>query len=145
MHSQSTAATFSKSQVASLCATIVEYCTILLWTEVFHQFYVIGVALGAITGATTNFLINRHWSFQAADVPAGPQVWRYILVSIGSLILNTGCVYLITENFHIFYMFSVMGVGLMVGFFYNYPLQRYFVYKKSANEIVNATAQPDAN
>ena len=132
--------TFSKSQLASLTATIVEYTTILLWTEVFHQFYVFGVAIGAAMGATTNFLINRHWSFKAANVPVGHQALRYTLVSAGSLLLNTGGVYLITENFHIHYMLSVMGVGLLVGFVYNYPLQRFFVYKKPHHaEAVGAT------
>jgi putative flippase GtrA len=128
--------TFLKSQVASISATAVEYSTILIWTELFHLFYAFGVSLGAATGATTNFLINRHWAFQAANEPVGPQTARYILVSAGSLLLNTGGVYLITENFHIHYMFSVVGVGLLVGFFYNYPLQRFFVYKKTHHSQV---------
>jgi putative flippase GtrA len=121
--------TFSKSQVSSLTASAVDYGTLFLCTEVFHVWYVIAVAAGAFLGAVFNFFINRHWSFQAAHRAFGPQAGRYALVSTGSLLLNTCGVYLVTEYAKVHYAISVVIVSLLVGFLFNYPLHRYYVYR----------------
>jgi putative flippase GtrA len=122
--------TFSKAAIAALAATVVDFGTLTIWVEVLHQFYPIGVALGAAFGAITNFSLNRHWAFDAAHAPVGKQAVRYGIVSLGSLCLNTGGVWLVTEKLHLFYMISKIVVALMVGFLFNYPLQRRFVYPK---------------
>ncbi|MBS1958215.1 MAG: GtrA family protein [Bdellovibrionales bacterium] len=121
--------TFSRSQLAALAATIVDFGTLTLWVEVGHQFYAYGVALGACMGAITNFLINRYWSFEAHHAPIHGQAFRYALVSAGSLVLNTFGVYLITERFGLHYMISKVTIAFLIGIFYNYPLHRYFVYE----------------
>jgi putative flippase GtrA len=46
-------------------------------------------AVGAFCVAVTNnFLWNRHWTFGAADGPAGFQAVRFFAVSVASLLLN---------------------------------------------------------
>ena len=100
-----------------------------------QQFYPIGVAIGAGLGAITNFTLNRHWAFDAAHSPVGKQAVRYAMVSTGSLLLNTFGVWLVTEKLHLFYMFSKLGVALMVGFFWNYPLQKVFVYQRPKLDV----------
>ena len=122
--------TFFKASAAALFATVVDFGTLTVWVELLHGFYPIGVALGAGLGAVTNFTANRYWAFDAAHHPMGRQVVRYVIVSAGSLLLNTGGVYLFTERFHLFYLVSKVLVAILIGFFFNYPLQRYFVYPK---------------
>jgi putative flippase GtrA len=122
--------TFSKAAVAALAATVVDFGSLTIWVEVLHRFYPIGVAIGAGLGAITNFTLNRYWAFDAAHAPVGKQAVRYAIVSFGSLCLNTGGVWLVTEKLHLFYMVSKIVVALMVGFLFNYPLQRHFVYPK---------------
>ena len=120
---------FSKAQVSSLAATALDYGVLFLFAAVFHFWYVLATALGAFAGAVANFLINRHWSFQAAHGHIGHQARRYISVSAGSLILNTLGVFLVTEYLHVHYAFSVFLVSIAVGVFFNYPLHRYYVYR----------------
>ena len=129
--SKSSVHTFAKAQVASFAATIADFGTLTVWVEVFKQFYPYGVALGAALGAVTNFLINRYWSFEAGDQKLHSQAIRYVLVSGGSLILNTLFVYLLTDYLTIHYMISKIITAFFVGIFYNYPLHRYFVYPMS--------------
>lgn len=132
--------TFLKSQASSFIATGVEYGTLTSWVEFLHFYYPFGVALGAMTGAITNFTISRYWAFKAGSAPVGPQILKYVVVSAGSMALNTGGVYLVTEYLHIYYLFSTMAVGLIVGFVYNYPLQKYWVYKVSDQQTEAVTA-----
>ena len=123
--------TFSKATLASLAATVVDFGTLTVWVELLHGFYPVGVAIGAALGAASNFTINRIWSFNDA-IPSklGYQAFRYAAVSLGSLLLNTWGVWLVTEKLHIHYMISKLAVALLVGFLFNYPLHRYFVYPK---------------
>ena len=119
---------FSRSQVAAAAATLIDYGTILLCTEYFKLWYLIGTGLGAFFGAIANFLINRHWAFQAGHLNWNRQARRYALVSICSLILNMIGTYLCTEFARLHYMLSVLIVSTFVGFLFNYPLYRKYVY-----------------
>ena len=56
---------FSRSQIASGVATAVDFGLVFLPDRDLHVWYVISVAVGAASGAITNFLLNRYWSFEA--------------------------------------------------------------------------------
>jgi putative flippase GtrA len=120
---------FSRAQLSSLIATTLDYGVLFLCAEVFHCWYVIATALGALAGAIANFLINRHWSFQASHGHFTSQARRYLIVSGSSLILNTGGVFLVTELFQVHYALSVAIVSILVGILFNYPLHRHYVYR----------------
>lgn len=120
--------TFSKASASALAATLADFGSLTIFVEVFHGFYPYGVSIGAFMGALTNFVINRYWAFEAHTKPLPGQIFRYSVVSIGSLLLNTAGVYWITEKFGLYYLASKVGVALFVGVFFNYPLQRHFVY-----------------
>jgi putative flippase GtrA len=94
-----------------------------MWTAV-------GTGLGAAVGAVTNFMINRHWSFRASEAALHAQAVRYALVSAISLGLNV----LGTEGalrLGVSYGFSRIVVSLLVGFCFNFPLHRYFVFRNA--------------
>ena len=97
-------------------------------TEHLKWWYIIGTALGAFLGAIANFLLNRHWSFRAGQRSWNRQARRYALVSICSLLLNTTGTFVLTEFARLHYMVSVVIISTFVGFFFNYPLYRKYVY-----------------
>jgi putative flippase GtrA len=119
---------FSRSQVSAFLASMLDYGSVILLVEAFHVWYVVATAIGAALGALTNFLLNRYWTFKAGESPWHGQAFRYALVSGGSLALNTVGVWAVTEGTHLHYAASVIAVSLVIGFAYNYPLQRYFVF-----------------
>jgi putative flippase GtrA len=120
---------FSRSQVSSFTATLADFALLFGLVEIFHVWYVLATAIGALAGAITNFLMNRHWSFEATHGHPGHQLFRYSVVSVGSLILNTGGVYLATDYGGIHYAISVAVVSLVVGFAFNFPLHRHYVFR----------------
>jgi putative flippase GtrA len=138
--------TFSRAQLASLAATIADFGSLTIWVELWHQFYAYGVAFGAFMGAITNFTINRYWSFEAHEQPLGGQAARYAVVSLGSLLLNTFGVYLLTERFGLHYMLSKLSIAFLIGIFYNYPMHRYFVYESNPESFPksHAAQKPEA-
>lgn len=108
---------------------MVDYGVLFSMTEILHIWYVTATASGAFAGAVANFFINRHWSFRATHDPAHHQAARYALISTGSLLLNTGGVWAMTEFCKIHYAISVVCIALLVGFFFNFPLQRSYVFR----------------
>ena len=121
---------FLKYQTAALIATMVDFGVFFLLKDVFNVWYVYATALGALTGAITNFILCRNWAFSAREKKLVNQIGRYIMVSLGSLFLNTGLVYIITELFFLHENYSRVVTAILVAITYNFTLQKYFVFKK---------------
>lgn len=122
-------ASFTKSQTAAMVATAADWGILFALVEFFHVWYVLSVAIGAAVGAITNFVMNRHWSFEATHRHWKGQAVRYSIASGLSVLLNTGGVYALTEWYQVHYSISVFAVSIVVGIVFNYPLHRYFVFR----------------
>ena len=139
---------FLKAQASSLTASIADFTATVILKEVFHIWYLAASVLGTITGGITNFLVNRNWVFETGSAQPlasasngkvvlpddgnhlSVQAARYLLVWLGNLALNAAGVYLLTHYVGVSYMISKIFVSLLVGFTYNYLLQKRFVFSK---------------
>lgn len=81
-------------------------------------------------GAITNFLLGRYWAFDSSVDDIKYQAGRYAIVSIGSLLLNTIGIYILTEFTPLESLPAKILVGILVAVTYNYLMQKYFVFKK---------------
>ena len=134
---------FAWAQGAAFAGTAVDFIVTIFFTEVFHIWYVVSTALGSLAGAITNFLLGRYYVFQSTERKITQQAFRYAIVSLGSLILNTGGVWLLTEFIHRQlrdgeghdqdYIVAKVIVAVLVAVFYNFILQKNYVYKKPDN------------
>jgi putative flippase GtrA len=129
----SAAKTFIKAQTTAIIATSVDFLVYVALVELFGIWYVVSAALSAASGALFGFLLGRHWCFNAADGHLSTQGIRYIVVSGVSLCLNTSGVYLFTDIFGLHYILSKMVIAVLVAVFFNFPLQRYYVFKVSTS------------
>ncbi len=121
--------TFLKSQAASLVGTTVDFLVTILAVELLGLWYVVGTGLGTISGGIINFTLGRTWVFQASANILSRQIFKYFIVWNGSLALNAGGVFLLTHYTGISYLFSKLFISLLVGFFYNYLIQKKYVFQ----------------
>jgi putative flippase GtrA len=119
-----------RHQIAGLIATSVDFGILILLTEVFDLWYVFSTAIGALLGATTNFFISSYWAFAGSINSITNQMYKYILVSAGSLALNVLFVYILTDLIHFDYKVSKIIVAITIAWTYNFLLMRYYVFKK---------------
>jgi len=119
---------FVKSQFSAALATALDILVTVVLVELFNVWYVTAVAIGALCGAVSNFLLGRNWSFKARNDIWHQQMARYALVSGGSLVLNTTGVYLLTDGLGVQYLASKIVIAILITISFNYPLQRYFVF-----------------
>lgn len=121
-------AIFIKAQVASLTASIVDFSVTFLLKVIF-QWLMPASILGTVSGGVVNFTMNRSWVFKAHSGKIHFHAMKYLLVWTGNLLLVTGGVYVLTKKMGVDLLVSKISVSLFVGFFYNYFLQKKFVFK----------------
>jgi putative flippase GtrA len=121
---------FARHQIGAIVSTALDFATMIAWVELGHGSPVTGTAVGAAVGGLSNFTLGRHWIFDADAGPVGGQMVRYALVSLFGLGWNTlGQKFLLAFS-HLPYPITRAMIAVVVGVFWNYPMQRWFVFHK---------------
>lgn len=121
--------TFVKAQTASLVASAVDFLVTVLVVELLGLWYLFGAVIGTVSGGLAHFSLGRAWVFKASDKYIPTQLFKYFMVWNGSLLLNASGVYVITNYGGANYIYSKIITSLLVGFFYNYIIQKRYVFK----------------
>ncbi len=120
-----------RHQAAGVIATTVDFGVTIVLTETFLIWYGYSNATGAFLGAVVNFFISSFWAFKGSQNKFKNQMYKYALVSVGSLILNTLLVILFTDSiFHFDYRLSKFITAILIAWTYNFLLMRNYVFKK---------------
>lgn len=111
-------------------ATATDFSTLLFCKEILGLDPVLGTFIGALFGATVAFFLGRNWTFLNTEGKMSKQSMRFILVVSGSILLNTFGEYIFTEVIEVgHYMLARVITAILVGISYNFPMQRYFVFR----------------
>lgn len=135
--------TFIRAQFSSQVASATDFSVTILLAKLLELYYVYATFCGSICGGIVNCVINYKWTFKTKDCKKRHVMAKYLLVWIGSILLNTWGIYFMTEAIsqhpwvqetlsHYtddLFVFSKIVVSLLVGFLWNYNMQRSFVYK----------------
>ena len=87
-------------------------------------------AISGSLGAIVNFLINRYWSFGNTKTSLGSQLWKFIIVVIGSISLKSLGIYILVDIWQWHFLLSKLLVEIIVSLGFNFTLQKYWVFKK---------------
>ncbi|MVZ67168.1 GtrA family protein [Sphingobacterium sp. DK4209] len=104
---------------------IYTFCyTVLKYSAPFSN--VISGSLGAVV----NFTINRYWSFNSTAQSLGSQLWKFIIVVLGSIGLKSLGIHVFVDIMHWHFLLSKLIVEIVVSLGFNFTLQKYWVFKK---------------
>ncbi len=120
---------FLKYNIVAIVATASDFLTFILLFKLFKVWYVDATFIGALTGGTVAFTLNRNWTFIKKNGKLTKQAIKYIIVWAGSIFLNTYGLYLFVENSEISEIISKIIVSIIVGIGFNYFMYKYFVFK----------------
>lgn len=119
-----------RHQLGSLVSGFVDFATMIALVHGLSFGPSLATACGAAFGAVTNFLLGQRLIFTGAAGSTSGQVLRYALVSGTSLLLNTSGEYVLTSGMRVQYVVARAFVALTVSVLWNFPLQRYFVFRR---------------
>ncbi len=119
---------FLRANLASGAATAVDWSVVtgLIWAGAH---YLGAAASGAVAGAVTDFSLKRHWAFgREAKGPAHAEGLRYLAVAAASLGWNLAGSWLLVSVLGLPPVAGVIAASVAVGFAWNYPLHRLWVF-----------------
>jgi putative flippase GtrA len=120
--------TYIKAQAALIAGSLADFLVTIILKEVFHCWYVEANMAGNIVGAIAQFILCRNWAFNAGNQKVNFQIFKFIIVWIGNIILSAAGVYLLTNYLAINYIISKTIVSALLGLTYNYFLQKKYVF-----------------
>lgn len=134
---------FIRAQFSSQAASLTDFAITIVLAKFFNMYYVYATFLGSVCGGIINCIVNYKWTFKAQGSKKRYIAVKYLLVWIGSIFLNTWGTYILTESIgkspwiqsilkqyiDDLFLFSKAVVSILVGFFWNYNMQRIFVYR----------------
>lgn len=134
-----------RNTIVSIFTTALDFGVLAALVELLHANYVFATFCGTVVGALSNFFLNRHWSFEATHITPQTQLVRFVPVQAGSSGLQTLGVWLFTDRAHLPYLASKLVVAVLVYLFWNYPMNRWFIFRKSVSRAAPArTSTPAA-
>lgn len=85
-----------------------------------------GSIAGFLAALSVSFFLNHYWTFESQRSRLN-SFWRYFVVSLSGLMLNTAMVYAIVEYLHWWYLTAQISVILVVPTS-NFLLNRYWAF-----------------
>ncbi|MBK9255940.1 MAG: GtrA family protein [Saprospiraceae bacterium] len=121
--------TFIRAQLVSICATTVDFLISILLHHLLGMYYVTATTIGAFCGSITSFSLGRNWVFLNRRGRLSIQFLRFVIINGFSIFGNTTGVFFFKENFDISFIASRVIVAILIGIFFNFFMNRYFVFR----------------
>jgi putative flippase GtrA len=113
---------FLKFGAVGLSGVFVNFGVTWFFKEICKLNKYVSNILGFIFAATTNYLLNRWWTFQSTNPQVGTEYAKYFLISLVGLGIDTLTVYLLHNklkwNFYLSKVFAI-GAATLWNFFGN--------------------------
>lgn len=113
---------FIKFGIVGCSGMIIDFGITYLCKEIFKINKFASNAIGFILAATSNYLLNRNWTFSGQNEGIGTQYMQFMIVSTIGLGINSLTLYLLNEKLKWNFYFSkliAIGIATIWNFFAN--------------------------
>ena len=105
---------FLKFGVVGFSGLFVDFGFTYLCKEIFKIQKYIANAIGFIIAASSNYFLNRIWTFQSTNPEIAVEYTEFLLISLLGLALNTLILYFVINRFKLnFYLAKVIAIGVV--------------------------------
>lgn len=122
--------TFIKFGITGASGLIIDFSLTWLFKDELQLNKFLANAIGFSAAITSNYIINRYWTFKDHKSKAATQFTAFVMVSLIGLLLNSLVIFLLNNIMNINFYISKAAAVLIV-FFWNFSLNYFFVFKAS--------------
>lgn len=126
---------FLKFGVVGASGMVVHFCVLYLLRDIIGINQYIANTIGFVTAATTNYILNRIWTFRSQEKQVAVEYLKFIAVSVIGLGINNGTLWLggkLLPDWNTdwrFYILWVVAVGVTT--LWNFFGNMLFTFRKS--------------
>lgn len=118
---------FLKFCIVGSSGMLVDFGTTWLLKEKVKINKYLANSAGFILAATSNYLLNRFWTFESCNTRIITEYLSFILVSVIGLGINNAVVYLLTERIRLnFYLSKLFAIGVVT--LWNFSMNYLFTF-----------------
>jgi len=110
---------FVKFCVVGTSGLIIDFGITYLCKEIFKIQKYVANAIGFTISATTNYFLNRVWTFNSNNPEVAIEFSKFFIISIIGLGINTFIIWLLTSKFRINFYIS-KGVATLIVVLWNF-------------------------
>ena len=125
---------FIRSVISSTLSFLIDFLILITLVEKFHIYYVLGGIAGFITGTTVLYFLSIFWIFSTRRIKNTYLEYIYfIILGIIGGSLNILLLWLFTDKFNVYYMFSRI-IAASIVFFFNFLSRKILLFTKSVKK-----------
>ena len=103
---------FLKFGVVGFSGVFVDFGITYLFKEIIKINKYVSNAIGFVCAATSNYILNRIWTFQSENADVVTEYGKFMLVSAIGLGINSLTLYILTDKFKWnFYLSKIFAIG----------------------------------
>lgn len=119
---------FLRSLYAGVAATSVDILVLFLLTHYFHVYYLISAIFGFLSGLAVIYTISIKWIFNKHSLKNRKLEFSiFLVISLVGLILLEFFMWLFTDFFGVYYLFSKILATLLV-FTWNFLARKFLLF-----------------
>ncbi len=120
---------FLKFGVVGFSGLLLDFGVTYLTKEKLHWNKYIANSLGFLLAASSNYYLNRIWTFESLEPEIGLQFSKFLLVAAIGLLLNNFIIYLLNDRGRInFYIAKFSAIVLV--FFWNFIINYIYTFTR---------------
>jgi len=118
---------FLKFGTVGLSGMLVDFGITFLFKEKFRLNKYISNTCGFFAAASSNFILNRMWTFQSDDPQVAFQFLKFLSLSTVGVLLSNGIIYLLHGRWRWnFYFAKLISIGIVL--FWNFFASYFFTF-----------------
>lgn len=118
---------FIKFCIVGFSGIFVDFGITFLFKEVFKVQKYVANAIGFSTAATTNYLLNRVWTFQSTNPHVVQEFSRFFMIALIGLGINSLIIWAMSGRFKVNFYVSKL-VATVVVTAWNFLINAYFTF-----------------
>jgi putative flippase GtrA len=118
---------FVKFSLVGLSGVFVDFGVTFLCKETFRIQKYVANSLGFILAATSNYMMNRIWTFQSTNPNIMMEFSRFFIIALIGLLMNLLIIWAMTGKFKVNFYISKL-VATLVVTLWNFLINAYYTF-----------------